>query len=179
MTSADGISMFGSNFGLQPASSQPRLDNFEDYSFTFGAANAPTLCSHRELQEVLDRGDLAATMTNISKGHAQQTPVPPTSISSSYHTDIESLKKYAPSGFNLADTDQTRDVIELKRESEPRGKKVEKLHEMFVSLVNTVAKQGVAVKQMIEDMSPERSESFFRGFKEELHKIPTNPSSKA
>jgi hypothetical protein len=35
--------------------------------------------------------------------------------------------------------------MELKRESETRVEKIEKLYEMFLSLVNTVAKQGVAM----------------------------------
>jgi hypothetical protein len=34
-------------------------------------------------------------------------------------------------------------------------------------------------KQMIGEMSPDRSESFFRGLKEELHKLPMNLRSKA
>jgi hypothetical protein len=42
-------------------------------------------------------------------------------------------------------TNQTRVVMKLKRETEARVEKIEKLHEMFVSLFNTVAKQGVAM----------------------------------
>jgi hypothetical protein len=145
MTSVDDISMFGSNFGLQPASSQPHLDHFEDYSFAFDPANTATSCSHRELQEVLNRGNPMTTMTNISKGHAEQTQASQTTTASSYDNEIERLKRYVPSGFSWVSTNQTRVVMELKRETEARVEKIEKLHEMFLSLVNTVAKQGVAM----------------------------------
>jgi hypothetical protein len=145
MTSVDDISMLGSNVGLQLANSQAHLDNFEDYSFAFDAANVATSCSHRELQEILDGGNPATTMTNISRGHAQKTQAPQASISSSYDTDIERLKRYAPSDLSLTGIDQARDLMELKIDTEAREKKVEKLHEMFLSLVNIVTKQGVAM----------------------------------
>ncbi|PVH73210.1 hypothetical protein DL98DRAFT_538574 [Cadophora sp. DSE1049] len=163
MTSVDDISMFDSNIGLQPGSSRP-LDHFEDYSFVFDPANTATSCSHRELQEVLNQGNPMTTMTSISKGRAERTQASQTTTASSYDNEIERLKRV---------------VMELKREAEARVEKIEKLHEMFLSLVNTVAKQGVAIKQMIGDMSPDRSESFFRGFNEGLHKLPTNLRSKA
>jgi hypothetical protein len=35
--------------------------------------------------------------------------------------------------------------VELKRESETQMEKIDKLYQMFLSLVNTVAKQGVAM----------------------------------
>jgi hypothetical protein len=145
MTSVNDISMFDSNFGHQPASSQPHLDNFEDYSFAFDPAHTATSCSHRALQEVLNRGNPMTTMTNISKGHTEQTQASQTTTASSSDTEIERLKRCAPSGFSRVSTNQTRDVMELKRESEARVEKIEKLYEMFLSLVNTVAKQGVAM----------------------------------
>lgn len=100
MTSADDISMFDSNFGHQAASSQPHLDSFEDYSFAFDPAHTATSCSHRALQEVLNRGNTMTTMTNISKGQTEQTQAPNTITASSSDTEIEMLKRYAPSGFS-------------------------------------------------------------------------------
>ena len=100
MTSVDDISMFDSNFGLQLASSQPHLDNFEDYSFAFDSANTATSCSHPALQEVLNRGNHMTTMTNISKGPAEQSQASQTTIASSSENEIERLKRYTPFGFS-------------------------------------------------------------------------------
>lgn len=144
MTSVDDISMFDSNFGHQPASSQLHLDHFEDYSFAFDPANTANSCSHRELQEVVDRGNPMTTMTSTSKGHAEQTQASQTTASS-YNNEIEMLKKYIPSDIGWPCINQTRVVMELKRETEARVEKTEKLHEMLLSLVNTVAKQGIAM----------------------------------
>ena len=93
MTSVDDISMFDSNFGHQPASSQPHLDTFEDYTFAFDPAHTATNCSHRALQEVLNRGNSMTTMTNISKGQIEQTQASQTITASSSDTEIEKLKR--------------------------------------------------------------------------------------
>jgi hypothetical protein len=97
--------MFDSNFGLQSTNSQPHLDNFEEYSFAFDAANTLTSCRHRDLQEVLDIGNPASTMKNVLKGHALQSQAPPTSTSSNYDTEIEKLRRYAPAQFSSIHTE--------------------------------------------------------------------------
>ncbi|KFX88553.1 hypothetical protein V490_07567 [Pseudogymnoascus sp. VKM F-3557] len=158
MTSIEDYSMFGSNFG-----SQPHLDSPEDFSFAVDPAKTAASCSHRKLQEVLTRGNPMTAMINISECHAEQTQAPQSITALNYDNEIERLK---------------RDLMGVKVDNETRMDKIEKLHEMFLSLTNTVAKQGVAIKQMIEEMSPELSETFFRGFKEELHKLPKNSRSK-
>ena len=146
MTSVDEISMYDSNFGLQQASSQTHHDNFEDYPFAFEPANTAASCSHRALQEVINSGYPMTTMTSISKVHAEQTQASQFTTASSADTEIERLKRYTPScGFIRVSTDQTRHVVELKREVEAQAEKIEKLHEMSLSLFNTVAKQGVAM----------------------------------
>jgi hypothetical protein len=144
MTSVDDIPMFDSNLGFQPPNSQ-RHQNFEDYSFAFDPTNTATICTHRELQEILDGGNPMTTMTNISKGHAEKAQASHNSTASSHNNEIDSLKRYAPSGSSFTGTNQTREVMKLNRETKEQVEKIEKLHEMFVSLVNTVAKQGVAM----------------------------------
>ncbi|KFX94962.1 hypothetical protein O988_06069 [Pseudogymnoascus sp. VKM F-3808] len=126
MTPVDDYSMFGPNFGLLPPSSQPHLDNLENFSFAVDPANTAASCSHT-----------SQTVT-----------------ASNYNNEIEGLK---------------REITGLKRENESRMEKIDKLHEMFLSLTDTAARQGIATKQLIVEMSPERSKSFFRGFNEELH----------
>lgn len=100
MNSVDDYSMFGPNFGLQPASSQPHLDNLENFSFAVDTANTAASCSHSKLQEVLSSGNPMTAMPNISKGHAEQAQASQTITVSNYDNEIEGLRRYAPSGFS-------------------------------------------------------------------------------